>query len=88
MVSPILPTWEMLGDLFIFRCSILGNILQVAAFMYPAFALYGTIKITDCIYLLLQMKQQRQSGHRVVGGENMEESYASYLGKGLTNSHY
>ena len=46
--------------------------------MYPAIVLYATIKITDCIYLLLQMKQQRQSGHRVVSGENMEESYAPY----------
>ena len=70
----------MVGGLFIFRCSILGIILQVAAFMYLAIALYGTVKITDCVYLLLQVKQQRQSGHRVVGRENMEESYAPYLG--------
>ena len=47
--------------------------------MYLAIALYGTVKITDCVYLLLQMKQQRQSGHRVMGGEDMEESYAPYL---------
>ena len=65
----------MVGDLFIFRYFISGIILQVAAFMYPAIVLYGIIKITDCIYLLLQMKQQRQ---RVVGGENMEECYAPY----------
>ena len=75
MVSPIPPTWED-GKGFV-RISVLhfGHYSSSCCLYVPN---YCTVKITDCMYLLLQMKQQRQSGHRVVGGENMEECYAPY----------
>ena len=81
MVSPIPPTWED-GRGFVHISVVhFGHYSSSCCLYVPSYiVLYGTVKITDCIYLLLQMKQQRQSGHRVVGEENMEESYAPYLG--------